>query len=107
MRSVTYSMGVSLDGYIVGPDGGFDWTAPDGEVFRSHIDEIREVGVHLMGRRLYETMLTMAATMEGVLSPLFARLFGKVIAGYTPTAVRELVAKAEASGSPADILGAG
>ncbi len=57
MRNVTYSMGVSLDGYIVGPDGSFDWTAPDAEVFRSHIDEIREVGVHLMGRRLYETML--------------------------------------------------
>jgi dihydrofolate reductase len=57
MRCVTYSMGVSLDGYIVGPDGGFQWTAPDDEVFRSHIDEIRKVGVHLMGRRLYETML--------------------------------------------------
>src|SRR5881394_1845946 len=57
MRSVTYSMGVSLDGYIVGPDGGFDWTVPDEEVFRFWIDEIREVGVHLMGRRLYETML--------------------------------------------------
>ena len=57
MRSVTYSMGVSLDGYIVGPDGGFDWTAPDDEVFRSWIDEIRQVGVHLLGRRLYETML--------------------------------------------------
>ncbi|MBI3749157.1 MAG: dihydrofolate reductase family protein [Chloroflexi bacterium] len=57
MRSVTYSMGVSLDGYIVGPDGGFAWTAPDKEVFRFWIDEIREVGVHLMGRRLYETML--------------------------------------------------
>ena len=57
MRSVTYSMGVSLDGYIVGPDGGFNWTAPDEEVFRFWIDEIREVGVHLMGRRLYETML--------------------------------------------------
>jgi dihydrofolate reductase len=57
MRSVTYSMGVSLDGYIVGPDGGFDWAAPDEEVFRAHIDEIRAVGVHLMGRRLYETML--------------------------------------------------
>jgi hypothetical protein len=25
MRLVTYSMGVSLDGYIVGPDGTFDW----------------------------------------------------------------------------------
>src|SRR5436190_1954731 len=28
MRSVTYSMGMSVDGYIVGPDGRFDWTAP-------------------------------------------------------------------------------
>ena len=57
MRSVTYSMNVSLDGYIVGPDGGFDWSGPDAEVFRFWIDEIRDVGVHLMGRRLYETML--------------------------------------------------
>jgi len=57
MRSVTYSMGVSLDGYIVGPDGGFQWAAPDEDVFRFWIDEIREVDVHLLGRRLYETML--------------------------------------------------
>jgi dihydrofolate reductase len=57
MRSVTYSMGASLDGYIVGPDGRFDWTVPDADVFRFWIDDIREVGVHLMGRRLYETML--------------------------------------------------
>jgi dihydrofolate reductase len=57
MRSVTYSMGVSLDGYIVGPDGDFGWTAPDDDVFRFVTDEIREVGVHLLGRRLYETML--------------------------------------------------
>ncbi|MFL5641215.1 MAG: dihydrofolate reductase family protein [Chloroflexota bacterium] len=57
MRSVTYSMGMSVDGYIVGPDGRFDWTAPEPEVFRFWIDEIRDVDVHLMGRRLYETML--------------------------------------------------
>ncbi|MFF5359385.1 dihydrofolate reductase family protein [Streptomyces scabiei] len=57
MRSVTYSMSVSLDGYIVGPDGGFDWSAPDPEVFRFWIDQIRGVDVHLLGRRLYETML--------------------------------------------------
>jgi dihydrofolate reductase len=57
MRSVTYSMGVSLDGYIVGPDGEFDWTRPDEEVFRFVTDEIRQVRVHLLGRRLYETML--------------------------------------------------
>ncbi|HEY7565578.1 MAG TPA: dihydrofolate reductase family protein [Acidimicrobiia bacterium] len=57
MRKVTYSMSASLDGYIVGPDGSFDWTVPDKDVFRFWIDEIREVGIHLLGRRLYETML--------------------------------------------------
>ena len=57
MRSVTYSMGVSLDGYIVGPDGDITSRAPDEEVWRLVTDEIRGVGVHLMGRRLYETML--------------------------------------------------
>ena len=50
-------MGVSLDGYIVGPDGGFDWTAPDEEVFRFVTDEMGQVGVHLLVLRLYETML--------------------------------------------------
>ncbi|WP_217213044.1 dihydrofolate reductase family protein [Streptomyces sp. AC550_RSS872] len=57
MRSVTYSMNVSLDGYIVGPDGGIDWGAPDEDVFRFWIEDIRGVDVHLLGRRLYETML--------------------------------------------------
>jgi len=57
MRSVTYSMAVSLDGYVVGPDGSFDWSSPDQEVFNLATDEVRRVGVHLLGRRLYETML--------------------------------------------------
>ena len=57
MRSVTYSMGVSLDGYIVGPAGDITSEAPDDEVWPVVMDEIREVDVHLMGRRLYETML--------------------------------------------------
>ena len=57
MRSVTFSMSSSLDGYIVGPDGTFDWGAPGEEVLRFWNDDIRAVGVHLLGRRLYETML--------------------------------------------------
>ena len=57
MRSVTYSMSMSLDGYIVGPDGSFNWSVPDPAVFRLAMDEIKQVGVHLLGRRLYETML--------------------------------------------------
>jgi dihydrofolate reductase len=57
MRRVTYSMGVSLDGFIVGPDGAITAPAPDDEVWRFVLDEIRGVDVHLLGRRLYETML--------------------------------------------------
>ncbi len=57
MRRVTFSMGMSLDGFVIGPDGRFDWTAPDEESYRAAIDEIRGTGVHLLGRRLYETML--------------------------------------------------
>jgi dihydrofolate reductase len=50
-------MGISLDGYIVGPDGDITAPPPDEEIWRLVTDEIRGVGVHLMGRRLYETML--------------------------------------------------
>jgi dihydrofolate reductase len=57
MRSVTYSMAVSLDGYVAGPDGQFDWSIPDEEVFRFATDETRRIGVMLLGRKLYETML--------------------------------------------------
>ncbi len=57
MRKVTYSMGVTLDGYITGPDGGIDWSSPSDELFRRSIDDIRTVDVHLLGRHLYETML--------------------------------------------------
>lgn len=57
MRDVTYSMATSRDGYVIGPDGNFNWTLPDEEIFRLSTDEVRRAGVHLMGRRLYETML--------------------------------------------------
>ncbi|QUX25915.1 dihydrofolate reductase family protein [Nocardiopsis sp. MT53] len=50
-------MGVSLDGYIAGPDGGFNWSAPDRDVFALATDEVRRTGAYLLGRRLYETML--------------------------------------------------
>jgi dihydrofolate reductase len=56
MRKVIYSMGVSLDGFIVGPDGKFDWSAPDAELHRFHNEHAREAGMDLYGRRLYETM---------------------------------------------------
>ena len=57
MRSLVYSMGVSLDGFIAGPGGEIDWSAPDEELHRFHNRQAREIGAHLCGRRLYEVML--------------------------------------------------
>jgi dihydrofolate reductase len=56
MRKLIYSFGVSLDGYIAGPEGEIDWSAPDEELHRFHNQQARELGVHLSGRRLYEVM---------------------------------------------------
>jgi dihydrofolate reductase len=55
-RKLIYSMGVSLDGFIAGPDGDIDWSAPDEELHRFHNQQMRDLGAHLLGRRLYEVM---------------------------------------------------
>jgi dihydrofolate reductase len=57
MAKVVYSMGVSVDGFIAGPGGEIDWSTPGDELHRFHNEQARELGVHFLGRRLYETML--------------------------------------------------
>jgi dihydrofolate reductase len=56
MGNLIFSMGVSLDGFIAGPHGEIDWSAPDEELHRFHNDQARALGAHLCGRRLYEVM---------------------------------------------------
>jgi dihydrofolate reductase len=57
VRRVIYSMTTSLDGFIAGPGGDIGFSVPDEELFRFHTEQVRELGVHLLGRRLYETMV--------------------------------------------------
>ena len=44
MPKLIYSMGVSLDGFIAGPDGSFDWGAPGEELHRFHNERVRVLG---------------------------------------------------------------
>src|SRR4051794_27779259 len=52
-----FSMGVSVDGFIARRDGEFGWGGPSDEQFRFHLEQVRDLGRCLLGRRLYETML--------------------------------------------------
>jgi len=56
MGKVIYLMNVSLDGFVEGPDGKFEWTYPDAEILRFHSQLARGVGGIIYGRRMYETM---------------------------------------------------
>ena len=57
MPRLIYSAMASLDGYIEDAQGSFAWAAPDEEVHRFVNDLERDVGTHLLGRRMYETLV--------------------------------------------------
>ena len=78
MPTLIYSMSVSLDGHIAGPDGAIDWAAPDEEMMHFHNEQTRELTGHLTGRGLYENMLvweTAGQTWSDPLALEFARLW--------------------------------
>jgi dihydrofolate reductase len=54
---LTYTAITSLDGYVEDEHGRFDWAAPDEEVHAFANDLERPIGMHLYGRRMYETMV--------------------------------------------------
>jgi len=55
LRRVRYAVAASLDGYIAGPKGEFDWIVPDPDFdFPALLDQFDTV---LLGRRSYEITL--------------------------------------------------
>jgi dihydrofolate reductase len=57
VAQLIYSAITSLDGYVAGADGGFDWAEPDEEVHSFVNDLQRPLGTYLYGRRLYQVMV--------------------------------------------------
>jgi dihydrofolate reductase len=78
MRKLIYSMTVSLDGFIAGPDGEIDWSAPDEELHRFHNKQTRELGAHLCGRKLYEEMLYWETADENPSAPEHELEFARI-----------------------------
>jgi dihydrofolate reductase len=70
MTTLIYSMSVSLDGYIAGPDGAIDWSGPDQELMRFRTEQTRELNGHLSGRGIYENMLVWETAEQTFTDPL-------------------------------------
>ena len=98
-----YSMGVSVDGFIADREGAFGWTVPDEELFGFHLARVRELGCHLCGRRLYETMLvweTDPSLREGEIYVAFADVWSalpKIVFSRTLDSVQGNARLAEGS----------
>lgn len=52
MRRIRYCCAVSLDGYIAGPGGEFDWIVMDPEMDFAGVSE--QFDTHLLGRKTFE-----------------------------------------------------
>jgi dihydrofolate reductase len=98
-----YSMTVSVDGFINDREGALGWSAPSEELFRFHIEQVRELGGFLLGRRLYETMLvwdTDPSMRDNELGAAFADVWcaiPKVVFSRTLDSVQGNARLAEAS----------
>jgi dihydrofolate reductase len=78
MRKLIYSMGVSLDGFIAGPNGEIDWSAPDEELHRFHNQQTRELGAQLCGRKLYEEMVYWETADQNPSAPEYELEFARI-----------------------------
>ena len=56
MGKLIYSVTTSLDGYAADSDGSIEWTSPSAEVLAFINDSHRNVGMFLLGRRMYQTL---------------------------------------------------
>jgi dihydrofolate reductase len=80
-----FSMSVSADGFIADREGGFGWSIPSDELFRFHLEEVRELGGFLSGRRLYGGAGLAAQAIElGLVDELRMFRHPIVVGGGTP-----------------------
>lgn len=57
MANLIFVANTSLDGFIEDKEGKYNWTEPGGEVFGFVTNLARAAHTHLLGRRMYETMM--------------------------------------------------
>ena len=126
MRTLTFGMNLSLDGYITAPGGDLGWSLPSDELFQWWSDRVGATGLALYGRKLWETMSSHWPTADQHTGAMPAHIeyagrwrdMPKVVFSSTPLevdwnarlvtgdAVTEIIRLKTEEGGPMDIGGA-
>jgi dihydrofolate reductase len=78
MRKIIYSMLVSLDGFIEGPNRELDWHVIDEEFHKFVNDQQSEFDTYLCGRRMYEVMRYWETADTNPSSPEYELEFARI-----------------------------
>jgi dihydrofolate reductase len=70
MRRVRYSVAMSLDGYIAGPDGEYDWIVMGSDAAAYFQEFYAQFDIAVMGRRTFEVF---GGAVEGMRTYVFSR----------------------------------
>lgn len=85
MSRIRYQVAMSLDGYIAGPKGEYDWIVPDPEVDRFLARLYTQFDTFIMGRRTFELMQSVAESPTPAEARTF--VFSRTLPDDTPGAV--------------------
>jgi dihydrofolate reductase len=84
MRRLRYQVAVSLDGFIAGPNGEYDWLLSDSSIDFKAL--FKEFDTAVMGRKTYEEMKTQGG--DGTLTGLDVVVFSKTLPPRTAKGIR-------------------
>jgi dihydrofolate reductase len=71
MKKIVLNIALSLDGYIAGPKGEFDWLFTDQDYGLK--DFLSRIDTTLMGRKTYDLMMKMGGAYAGMKNYVFTR----------------------------------
>jgi dihydrofolate reductase len=81
MKKLVAGFASSLDGYIEGPNGEYDWIIIDKEIdFAAHF---KRFDTYLFGRRTYEKIISMGNKDDGIKKYVFSKTLVITPANYT------------------------
>jgi dihydrofolate reductase len=62
MRKIIAGFAASIDGFIEGPNGEYDWIINDAEYFKEYSKQWKNIDTMLYGRKTYEVVIKHQAT---------------------------------------------